>query len=99
MGIYVKAHYPIDELLNIYGMVGKTKLKYSESSSYTDPDPFFSYSGSYSENEQDTTLGLGLEYAIKNANSPIVIGAEYTSYYDKDDISVDGLSLSVLFEL
>ena len=99
MGLYIKAHYPIDEQINVYGLLGKTKLKYSESYSYTDPDPLYSYSGSYSENEQDTTWAIGAEYKVENTNTPISVGVEYISYYDKQDVSIDGLSFSILFLL
>jgi hypothetical protein len=94
MGVYIKAHYPVDEHLNLYGLIGKTKLKYSES--YIDPNPDFSFS--YTENEQDTSLGLGLEYAISGSSIPMLISAEYVQYYDREDVSVNGLSLSALFE-
>ncbi|ART81002.1 porin family protein [Oceanisphaera avium] len=83
-GAYVRGGIPLGDVFFPYAVLGvtHTKIKYS--------GPFNSYTNSGS----DVSFGLGTDVHL-NANTDLNI--EYMSYYDKNDVSIDGFAVGVTY--
>ena len=48
--------------------------------------------GAFSDDDSDFAYGVGLNY---NFNPRTYVGADYTRYFDKDGVQVDGFTISI----
>ena len=90
LGAYAKAHLPINDNFNVYGLLGFTKASFSADAGF----------GAVSDDESDMSYGLGLEFWQGKKRAGQIGGAiEYINYYDKNETTVDSIELSFLVSL
>lgn len=83
-GGYATLNLPTNTPITPYAVLGFTRI----SSEADIPG------GSYSDDDSDVSYGLGVNVDMARN---VAANLEYMRYYDKDDVTLDGLSLGVAF--
>jgi opacity protein-like surface antigen len=83
-GAYIRGGIPVSESFFPYVVLGYTRGEVTAS-----VDGF----GSFSESENDTSFGLGVDFDI---SQNVIINAEYMNYLDKDGTEIDGFSIGLV---
>lgn len=83
-GIYVKPKFNATNELELFGRLGWARSKIKATASA------LGVSASESESDSDFSYGVGLKY---NFNPRMSAGLDYMRYFDKDGLTVDGVTV------
>lgn len=86
IGIYVKPKVMLANSFELYGRLGYVDTRLRSSASVA------GFSASGSSSGSDVSYGLGVNF---NVAPRAYVGVDYMSYYKKDDVKIDGLTVSV----
>jgi len=89
LGLYLLGRSGIGDAASVYLLLGFT------ASVVTASIDTAATTGSVSEDESDLSYGFGLDFNISDSYS---LNIEYMSYLDKDDFTVDTISIGIQFE-
>lgn len=93
-GAYVRGTIPIVDTFYPYAVVGYTQAEVETKIDYQIQNPNISGSAKGSDSDGDISFGVGADIRLTSNTD---LNLEYMNYYDKDDVSIDGLSLGFTY--
>lgn len=90
IGAYVTANASVGSTANVYGLIGLARVDLTSKASI----PGFA---SFAVSDSDTGVSFGFGGDI-GVNEDVALNIEYMSYYDEDDISIDGMAFGLKFK-
>ena len=99
LGLYVRPHFAVTDTLELYGRAGVSHVRLKVSDSHTSSTDFIpGHTTSIAlpeDNGRANKTGFSYGYGIKGTFSKNwTASLDYTNYYDKHGIKLDGITLS-----